>query len=78
MQTFENILLSLFLLFVGIWLANHIMLDNQLGDLFLGEDSSPFPSSQCCLCFCRTVDLSPSRLACLLWLSLFRETVPSG
>lgn len=29
MQTFENILLSLLLLFVGIWLASHIMLDNQ-------------------------------------------------
>lgn len=29
MQTFENILLSLFLLFVGIRLANHIILDNQ-------------------------------------------------
>lgn len=29
MQTFENILPSLLLLFVGIWLARHIMLDNQ-------------------------------------------------
>lgn len=29
MQTFENILPSLLLLFVGIWLASHIMLDNQ-------------------------------------------------
>lgn len=28
--------------------------------------------------FCRTLDLSPSRLACLLLLSLFYETVPPG